>query len=49
MRFYRVMKLGHNLADILAFGLLAEIMRRGIQIMYNHGTKERLDRCFRGL
>jgi hypothetical protein len=46
MRFFGVIKHRHNLGDIHAFGSLVEMIKGSIQIVYNHSTKGRLDRCF---
>ena len=50
LRSFRVMRRGHNLEDILRFGLYAKLGRKKsiIRIVYNTATKGRLDGCFGG-
>jgi hypothetical protein len=51
MRFFRVIRHGHNLGDIYRYGLYTKLEKQRyiIRIMSNHTIKERLNRCFGGL
>jgi hypothetical protein len=51
MRFFGVIRYGHNLGDIYKYGLYAKLEKRRyiIRIVSNYAIKERLDGCFGGL
>jgi hypothetical protein len=51
MRFFRVIRHGHNLRDIYRYGLYTKLKKQRyiIKIVSNYTIKERLDRCFKGL